>query len=154
MAEKKVNSTEGDPWERVAARLGTDLFLDLQPDPSTTARGRGAMRRRALADALRDAISDGRLPPGTMVPPYRSLAADLGLARGTVAAVYAELVAEGRLTARQGSGTRVAGGIHPQPAVWRHQRSPCPLQTTISLSGNRIRRCFRGRRGLPRHDVY
>lgn len=116
MAEKKVNSTEGDPWERVAARLGTDLFLDLQPDPSTTARGRGAMRRRALADALRDAISHGRLPPGTMVPPYRSLAADLGLARGTVAAVYAELVAEGRLTARQGSGTRVAGGIHPQPA--------------------------------------
>jgi GntR family transcriptional regulator/MocR family aminotransferase len=99
-----------DPWDELAARLGTDLFLDLQPDPSTTARGRGAQLRRRLADALRDAIADGRLPAGTTLPPYRSLAADVGLSRGTVTAVYNELVAEGRLIARQGSGTTVAAG--------------------------------------------
>ena len=45
---------------------------------------------------------------GTRLPPYRSLAADLGLARNTVADAYADLVAEGWLTARQGSATRVA----------------------------------------------
>ena len=47
-----------------------------------------------------------------MLPPSRSLAADLGLARNTVAEAYAELVNEGWLASRQGAGTWVlnAGG--------------------------------------------
>ncbi|MET4164773.1 MULTISPECIES: PLP-dependent aminotransferase family protein [Gordonia] len=117
MAEKRVNSTLPDPWAEVAERLGADLFLDLQPDPAAGARGRGATRRRALTEALRSAILENRLPPGTALPPYRSLAADLGLARGTVSAVYSELIAEGWLTARQGSATRVADGAARPPAV-------------------------------------
>ena len=100
----------GDPWAAVAQRLGADLFLDLQPEPGIASRGRNAQLGRRLANALRSAIVDGRLTDGTRLPPYRSLAADLGLARGTVSAVYQELIAEGWLTARQGSGTRVAGG--------------------------------------------
>ena len=64
--------------------------------------------RAGLTDALRDAVRTGRLAPGTRLPSSRSLAADLGIARNTVADAYAELVAEGWLTARQGSGTRVA----------------------------------------------
>ncbi|MFF4411946.1 GntR family transcriptional regulator [Streptosporangium sp. NPDC001559] len=51
------------------------------------------------------------------MPPYRSLAADLGIARNTVADTYAELVAEGWLTARQGSGTRVAERAAPAKAA-------------------------------------
>ncbi|MFG1805289.1 PLP-dependent aminotransferase family protein [Streptomyces sp. NPDC049040] len=77
--------------------------------------GRGG-RRAVLARALRDAVSSGRLPPGTRLPPYRSLAADLGMARNAVADAYAELVAEGWLTARQGSGTRVAERAAAPPA--------------------------------------
>src|ERR1700753_4398267 len=50
----------------------------------------------------------GRLGPGTRLPSSRALAADLGIARNTVAEAYGQLVAEGWLTARQGSGTRVA----------------------------------------------
>ena len=50
----------------------------------------------------------GRLPPGTRLPSSRALAADLGVARNTVADAYGQLVAEGWLAARQGSGTRVA----------------------------------------------
>ncbi|WP_078613030.1 PLP-dependent aminotransferase family protein [Streptomyces katrae] len=80
---------------------GTDLHLELSPD--------GA-RRTALAQALREAVRSGRLAGGTRLPPYRALAADLGLARNAVADAYAELVAEGWFTARQGSGTRVAEG--------------------------------------------
>src|SRR5262249_60982844 len=48
----------------------------------------------------------------------RALATDLGIARNTVADCYAQLVAEGWLTARQGSGTRVAERVpSPPPAA-------------------------------------
>ncbi|MGW7053444.1 MocR-like pyridoxine biosynthesis transcription factor PdxR [Streptomyces sp. NPDC054887] len=97
MSESWVNSAEG---------LGSDLHLEL------VAAGPGG-RRAALTRALREAVRGGRLAPGTRLPPYRSLAADLGLARNTVADAYAELVAEGWLTARQGSGTRVAPRAAP-----------------------------------------
>ncbi|KUN98998.1 PLP-dependent aminotransferase family protein [Streptomyces caeruleatus] len=82
------------PW----AAFGVDLHLE----PA------GPGLRRGLTAALREAVRTGRLAPGTRLPSSRSLAADLGIARNTVAEAYAELVAEGWLTARQGSGTRVA----------------------------------------------
>ncbi|MFJ3923847.1 PLP-dependent aminotransferase family protein [Streptomyces sp. NPDC090022] len=85
-----------------AGTSGSDLHLDLP--------AHGA-RRTVLAQALRDAVRSGRLAGGTRLPPYRTLAADLGMARGAVADAYAELVAEGWFTARQGSGTRVAEGV-------------------------------------------
>jgi GntR family transcriptional regulator/MocR family aminotransferase len=93
-----------DSWVNSAERLGADLHLEL-PGPGG--------KRAALSAALREAVRTGRLAPGTRLPPYRSLAADLGLARNTVADAYAELVAEGWLTAVQGSGTRVAGRAAP-----------------------------------------
>ncbi|MEU6350490.1 PLP-dependent aminotransferase family protein [Streptomyces sp. NPDC047072] len=95
-----------DSWVNSAERIGSDLHLEWEPS------GPGG-RRAALTRALRDAVRTGRLAPGTRLPPYRSLAADLGVARNTVADAYAELVAEGWLTARQGSGTRVAERTEP-----------------------------------------
>src|SRR5215216_2519132 len=65
-------------------------------------------RRVAIQNSLRAAIRDGRLAPGTRLPASRVLAADLGVARGTISEAYDELVAEGWLTARRGSGTAVA----------------------------------------------
>jgi GntR family transcriptional regulator/MocR family aminotransferase len=91
---------------------GLDLHLELDG-------GRG--RRLALEEALRDAIQAGRLAPGTELPSSRSLAADLGLARGTVTSAFEQLVAEGWLTARRGSGTTVA---------WAHElRRPHPARS-------------------------
>jgi len=46
--------------------------------------------------------------PLTRLPSTRALAADLGIARGTVTEAYDQLAAEGWLVARQGSGTQVA----------------------------------------------
>ncbi|MER7763878.1 PLP-dependent aminotransferase family protein [Streptomyces sp. NPDC097619] len=86
-------------------------------------------RRTVLTRALREAVRGGRLPGGTRLPPYRSLAADLGIARNVVADAYAELVAEGWFTARQGSGTRVAERVAPPPAaapVRRPGAAPTP----------------------------
>ncbi|MGW4055843.1 MocR-like pyridoxine biosynthesis transcription factor PdxR [Streptomyces sp. NPDC004779] len=88
------------------ATFGADLHLDL----------RGTRLRAGLMDALREAVRSGRLAPGSRLPSSRQLAADLGVARNTVADAYAELVAEGWLTARQGSGTRVARRTEPRPA--------------------------------------
>ncbi|MGB8882035.1 MAG: winged helix-turn-helix domain-containing protein, partial [Solirubrobacteraceae bacterium] len=87
--------------ERTWAISGVDLHLDLE----------GPRVRAALEAGLRDAVSSGRLGPGTRLPSSRGLAADLGIARNTVAEAYGQLVAEGWLTARQGSGTRVAARV-------------------------------------------
>ncbi|MFJ9774589.1 PLP-dependent aminotransferase family protein [Kitasatospora sp. NPDC101157] len=99
-----MTETPGAHPTEPAHPTGNDLHLDL---PAT---GGG---RSALMAALREAIRTGRLAPGTRLPPYRALAADLGLARNTAAEAYAELVAEGWLTARQGSGTTVAERAAP-----------------------------------------
>ena len=76
--------------------------LDLHLDVS------GTRVRSRLEAALRDAIRSGRLVEGARLPSSRTLAADLGIARNTVAEVYTQLTAEGWLTARGGSGTTVA----------------------------------------------
>jgi GntR family transcriptional regulator/MocR family aminotransferase len=81
--------------------LGVDLHLDVA---GTGARARA----RTIESALREAVSSGRLPAGTRLPGTRSLADDLGIARGTVVEAYAQLVAEGWLLSATGSGTRVA----------------------------------------------
>jgi DNA-binding transcriptional regulator YhcF (GntR family) len=52
-------------------------------------------------------VASGLLPPGTRLPPLRQLAADLGLAVGTVARAYRELEAAGLVASRRGAGTRV-----------------------------------------------
>ncbi len=87
------------------ATSSLDLHLDLGSAPGGQ---RGHRVRARLEAALRDAARTGRLVPGTRLPSSRALAADLGLARNTVAEAYAQLVAEGWLTARRGSGTTVA----------------------------------------------
>jgi GntR family transcriptional regulator/MocR family aminotransferase len=88
---------------------GAGVDLHLEPDPADG-------RRSGLERALRDAVRDGRLAPGTRLPATRRLAADLGVSRGTAKAAYDQLVAEGYLTARQGSGTRVAA-LPPTPGA-------------------------------------
>jgi GntR family transcriptional regulator/MocR family aminotransferase len=71
-------------------------------------RGAGAPLHRQLYDALREAILDGRLRPGARLPSTRALAVDLAVARNTVLAAFEQLLAEGYLVGRVGSGTTVA----------------------------------------------
>jgi GntR family transcriptional regulator/MocR family aminotransferase len=109
------------------ANTGTrDLHLDLRDTVRPGARG----VRDLLLAALRDAVRSGRLAAGTTLPPSRSLAADLGVARNTVAEAYAELVAEGWLASRQGAGTWVVN----------HAAGQLPARP-------------RGTRGEPRHNL-
>jgi GntR family transcriptional regulator / MocR family aminotransferase len=102
------------------ATSGVDLHLDLA----------GRRVRASLEAALRDAVRSGQLGPGTRLPSSRALASDLQVARNTVADAYAQLVAEGWLTAQRGSSTRVADRVAaadpaaapPAPRVAREPR--------------------------------
>ncbi|MEV7874168.1 PLP-dependent aminotransferase family protein [Microbacterium sp. NPDC089188] len=69
-----------------------------------------------LARGIRAAVLAGRVRGGDDVPSTRALAADLGLARGTVVSAYEILAGEGYLVARPGGGTAVADIARPVAA--------------------------------------
>src|SRR6201994_5005169 len=103
---------------------GLDLYLD-RP---------GGRVRDGVMEAIRDAIRSGRLVPGTRLPSSRALAADLGVARNTVARAYAELIAEGWLTSQHGSATLVsqrAGEVVRSVAAPPRQRAPRRLDNDL-----------------------
>jgi len=64
-----------------------------------------------LERRLRELIGSGGLPVGSRLPATRALARDLGVSRGVVVEVYAQLAAEGYLATRRGSASIVAA--HP-----------------------------------------
>ncbi|MGY1815260.1 aminotransferase-like domain-containing protein [Blastococcus sp. SYSU D00820] len=68
--------------------------------------GRGSLQVQ-LERALLRALRRGDLPPGTRLPPERTLASALRVSRGTLATVYDALRDQGWLDSRQGSGTWV-----------------------------------------------
>ncbi len=62
---------------------------------------------RQVYDELRRAILTGRLSPGERVPSTRSLSQSLSISRTTVTQGYEQLLSEGYLETRTGSGTFV-----------------------------------------------
>ena len=92
------------------AGLGPELLLRLD---RTRPESLGAQLEREL----REAIRSGRLGTGERLPSSRALADELGVSRGLVLDCYQQLQAEGFLTTRTGSATRVAGGAYPQPTA-------------------------------------
>lgn len=87
---------------------GADLFLDLD---------RSGGLCSGIEHALREAICCGRLTRGAILPSSRSLARDLGVARGTISAAYGQLAAEGYLDVRQGTPARVRWLPRQRPSV-------------------------------------
>ncbi len=67
--------------------------------------------RRQLAELIQSAA----LAPGDRLPPLRQLAADLGLAVGTVARAYRELESAGLVSSHRGGGTRVSAAAPSLP---------------------------------------
>jgi GntR family transcriptional regulator / MocR family aminotransferase len=101
---------------------GTD-FLGLVPP--------GRDRTGWLVAALRAAVADGRLPAGSRLPPTRTLAGDLGVARGVVVEAYRRLGDECLVTARTGAGTVVA--VAPTPRPVRHLATePEPVEIDLA----------------------
>ena len=69
-----------------------------------------------ISGHFRDSILTDNLRPGVRLPAVRALAASLGVNRATVESAYAELVAEGLVTSRQGSGFYVLPHAPGEPA--------------------------------------
>jgi len=76
-------------------------------------RSAGEPLRAQLEASLREAVRDGRLRAGERLPSTRELARELGVSRGLVQECYGQLLAEGYLTSRTGSATRVADVTSP-----------------------------------------
>lgn len=116
--------------------------------------------RRDLHRQLRDAIATGRLAPGLQLPASRALAADLGLSRNTVMAVYDQLLSEGLIVTRPGAGVFVAAaqaaaapGAPPPPPIRYDLRSGLPDATGFPfdiwgrLTGRTLRQFARAASG-------
>ena len=93
------------------------LLLDLT-EPS------GAPLHLRLTTALRRAIREERLRAGAKLPPSRLLAAELGCSRWIVTEAYSQLVIEGYLSSRVGSGTRVRESAHAASDDRPHLKPP------------------------------
>ncbi len=74
-----------------------------------------------LYGELRTAILNGRLAAGSRVPSTRRLAGAYHVARGTVVAVFEQLLSEGYVTSAGGSGTYVAESL---PDIWFRASTP------------------------------
>ena len=64
-----------------------------------------------IARQIREFVLSGRLRPQAKLPSTRSMAEDLKVARATVVEAYEQLLSEGYIEARKGSGTRVAAEL-------------------------------------------
>jgi GntR family transcriptional regulator/MocR family aminotransferase len=88
--------------------LGPELLLRID-------RGKPEPLRSQLEREMREAIRGGRLQAGQRLPSSRALAVELGVSRGLVLDCYRQLQAEGYLSSRGGSATRVAAGAQSVP---------------------------------------
>ena len=79
-----------------------------------------------LTTAVRDAITDGRLPADARVPATRLLAGQLGVSRGVVVEAYQRLTDEGLLSGRRGGGTTVLATA-PTTAPVPSEAAPAPV---------------------------
>jgi DNA-binding FadR family transcriptional regulator len=82
------------------------------------------------ADQLRRDVLSGRVPPGTRLPPERTLCDTLGVSRLTLRAAIARLEGEGLLSARRGSGVTVSD--------WRRTADLGILPYLVELEGGTL----------------
>lgn len=85
-----------------------------------------------LSTQIRERILDESLPEGHRLPSSRALAAELGTSRSVVEQAYSQLVAEGWLRGRHGSGTFVASrGL--RRAASRRAAEPAAARPLVTL---------------------
>ncbi len=118
------------PKER-AKRASLAVLADFWLDPQST-----TSLWLQLYQQLRQAIIGRRLPAGTRLPATRILAQELGCSRNTVLGAFEQLVAEGYLEGRTGSGTYVADML-PEDVMLPDGSWPAPQKNSCELGLSR-----------------
>lgn len=92
---------------------------------------------RQVYERYRSAIEQGTLRPGDRVASARSLAAELGVARGTIEAAYNQLTGEGYFSSRGQAGTVVSPSLPPHRPAKREQprRTDKPAPDALKQPG-------------------
>ena len=117
-----------DPERKTPHRVNiTDLLLPLD-DTS------GIPLYRQVYEGLRDAIIEGRLPPGARIPSTRRLAEYLAVSRTTVLVAFEQLAAEGFLVGAVGSGSRVSDQLPPAPPLPEADPRAATISVTVEIS--------------------
>lgn len=104
-------------------RSDTQAFVPLDHD------GESVPLYKQIYDSVRRSILNGELESDTRLPASRVLASELGVSRMTVVNAYDQLLAEGYLESKAGSGTFVASRlpeeylIAPKPATRKRKGS-------------------------------
>ena len=125
---RKIQFMKEKAYQSKAASIGT---------------GRGIYR------SIRSRIDTGALRPGERLPSTRALAADLGVSRSTVVAVYEQLASEGYIETAAGARARVSPGVGSRPGPGRQPAGRLPKRTPeLSAYGEGIRRL-----ALPQRPV-
>ena len=94
---------------------------------------RGFPIYRQVYETLRQSILSGHLPAKSQMPSTRSLAAQLAVSRMTIVTAYEQLLAEGYIEGRSGSGTYVASVLPEEMLEIRDKKSP-ESKTPASVS--------------------
>ena len=115
--------------KRASFAVFVDFWLDARSSTSLW---------RQLYEQLRQAIIGRRLPSGTRLPATRLLAEELGCSRNTILGAFEQLIAEGYLEARIGSGTYVADMLPddvtlPVGLGLARSKAACTLDTTTAV---------------------
>lgn len=90
---------------------------------------------RQIYERYRSAIEQGTLRPGDRVASARSLAAELGVARGTVETAYNQLTGEGYFSSCGQAGTVVSPSLPPH----RPARKEQPRRTDAKVPGDPLK---------------
>jgi GntR family transcriptional regulator/MocR family aminotransferase len=102
----------------------------------SNAHNRGAQRR--IYTRLREQIENGTLAAGTKLVSTRAMAAELGVSRTTVSAVYEQLAAEGFVVTAAGKAARVGIGMNTPPGRPKSDSLRNELPPVLSGYGQRV----------------
>jgi len=102
--------------EKEAIDMGLSPLMKLDPSSHVPLY-------QQIYEGLRNAILSGQMGPGQRLPPTRLLASDLAVSRNTVLNAFSQLMAEGYLTGKIGSGTYVVDDLPKELLLIRQTAS-------------------------------
>ncbi len=122
----------------------SETFQDLSLMPPAEGQELGSW----LYTALRSAILDGRLKPGSRMPSTRGLSKQYGLARGTATGAFENLKSEGYIETRVGAGTFVSIRIPDQSMAVQADSAQAAVEPSRAGLAERGRNAVEGVRLL------